>query len=157
MIHSIDPNDELSSVAQPLLETVSQELRIYSKALMESYFTSTEFIDQIKRLATSGPRAKVRILVRDHHAMVKNDHPFIKWAQRFTSYISWRTLPGHFQAGAEVIIVGDRTWSIVIPTSGSSTGVLVDETAGRAQELYTQFERLFERGERPADGNWLSL
>jgi hypothetical protein len=155
MTHTVDINDELAAVAQPLLETVSQELRIYSRSLMEPYFTSTEFIDQIKRISTSGARAKVRVLVRDHHSMVKNDHPFIKWAQRFTSYISWRTLPGHFQAGAEAMIIGDRTWCILIPTSRSE--ILVDETRAKTQELFTQFERLFERGERPADGNWLSL
>lgn len=157
MTHETETTDELATLAQPLLESVSQELRIYSNSMREPYFNSSEFIDQIKRIATSGARAKVRVLVRDSHSMVKRDHPFIKWFQRFTSYISWRTLPGHFQAGSDVIIIGDRTWSLVVPSSASSTGIIVDDTPAKVAETFGAFERLYERGERPADGNWLSL
>ena len=109
MIHSIDPNDELSSLAQPLLRNGEPGTANLQPNADGVVFHQHRIYRTDQTPATSGPRAKVRILVRDHRAMVKNDHPFIKWAQRFTSYISWRVLPGHFQAGADVIIIGDRT------------------------------------------------
>lgn len=85
-----DREQALAAVAA-LLADANHEVAIYTRDLDAALFDMPTTLDNLKRIALSGRRAKIRILVHDAHKPLADGHRLIALAQRLPSAIEIRT------------------------------------------------------------------
>jgi len=73
-----------------IMQQARHELCVYSRDLEALLYDQDPLIDQFRRIALSGPRARLRILVQDPARATHDGHRLVLLAQRLTTAISIR-------------------------------------------------------------------
>jgi hypothetical protein len=100
---------EVCDVSLELARQTRRNLDLVSRHLDPELYDTAEFIETVRALATSGRRARVRILVLDTVPVVKRGHRLIELAQRLSSFISIRVPAPEHQDFNEAWLVADDT------------------------------------------------
>lgn len=107
-LHNAEQN-QLASVA--LTKQARRYLDIVSHNLDRKIYDNEEFSDAVKVLATSNPKAKIRLLIHDSETIVKQGHRLIELARRLSSYIEIRIQGKRFKEFNEAwLIVDSKAW-----------------------------------------------
>jgi hypothetical protein len=80
--------DSVAAIAS----SARRELMIVSGVLEPRLYDQQPFLDGVRRLATSGRRARIRILVAEVERAVGADHRLLELARRLSSFIEIRRL-----------------------------------------------------------------
>ncbi|MCK4744133.1 MAG: hypothetical protein KAT25_09955 [Sulfuriflexus sp.] len=86
-------------------------LDIVSRELDHKIYDNEEFKAVVKDLATSGAKAKIRLLIQDSDKAVKQGHRLVELARRLTSFIDIRIQGKRFKEFNEAwLIVDSKAW-----------------------------------------------
>jgi len=94
-----------------LVRQARHTLDIVCRDFDHALYDNNEFYDAVKLLATSSPKAKIRILIQDSSKAVKQGHRIVELARRLTSFINIRIQEHQFKEFNEAwLIVDSRAW-----------------------------------------------
>ena len=94
-----------------LVKQARYTLDIVSRDLDHKLYDNDDFVSAVKELATSGPKAKIRILIQDSDKTIKQGHRIIDLARKLTSFIEIRIQGKRFKEFNEAwLIVDNKAW-----------------------------------------------
>src|SRR5262249_44319248 len=122
------------------------EIAIYTRDLDPALLDVPAILDAIKRIALSGRRARVRILVQEPRKPLADGHRLIALAQRLPSLIELRT-PQDEQDRlyASAFLINDRRGYLFRTLASRSEGEGSTYAPGRHAQLREYFKQVWER------------
>ncbi|MCH2222557.1 MAG: hypothetical protein MK097_19870 [Dechloromonas sp.] len=140
-----------------LCDDARRHIDILSPELEHGLFDTPEFVEQVSRLARSGPNGRIRILIQDSRAMVERGHRLLELARRLPSRIEIRKLAEHPQWNGETCVTRD-TGGVLVKTATSRRSKIFEldsrPTAGRYR---AQFDALWRYAESAPELRSLQL
>jgi predicted GNAT family N-acyltransferase len=141
-----DDRDQAVAAIADLLADAAHELAIYSRDLDPGLLDVPPILDAIKRIALSGRRARVRILVQEPRKPLAGGHRLIALAQRLPSLIEFRTPEDeHDRQYASAFLINDRRGYLFRTLATRNEGEGSTYAPGRHAQLREYFDQVWER------------
>lgn len=138
--------DEAIAAIADLLADAKYEIAIYSRDLDPVLLDLPAIIEAIKRVALSGRRARVRILVQEPRKPLADGHRLLALAQRLPSLIELRTpLDEHDRHYASAFLINDRRGYLFRTLASRNEGEGSTYAPGRHAQLREYFDQVWER------------
>lgn len=135
-----------------LLADARYRLSIYQPVLGNDLFSSTEELAQLRRVATSGRSAQIRILLHDPAGALRNDHRLIALAQRLPSTIQIRVpLEEADLAYICAYLLNDAGGYLFQPEADRPEGRAARHDRANHAPLQQHFDEVWERAERASE------
>jgi predicted GNAT family N-acyltransferase len=140
---------ETADARLQLLANARHRLAIYLPLLDNHSYASAEELAELRRIATSGRGAEIRMLLHDPAAALRNDHRLIALAQRLPSVIAIRTPVEETDlAFVSAYLLNDTDGYLFLPEADRQQGrAALDDRASQAP-LQQHFDAVWERSER---------
>ena len=103
----IEGRAAFAAAALELVSRAQLAVRLLSFDFDRAIYGDEAFVDQIKRLALSSERARIRVLINQPKAAMKGAHRFVELGRRLPSRIEFRELT------EELMITERGDWLIV--------------------------------------------
>lgn len=139
--------DALQGAIAELAESARQEVLILSADLQAHLYDQAPFLAAVRRLATSGGRASIRVLVRDVDPAIKNGHRLVELARRLTSFIEIRRLAVQDVNLETCFMLVDRRAFLWQPTSAGRAARLARQARRQGRDLAQLFQEYWDRSE----------
>lgn len=120
-------------------------LDIASRQLDPAVYDTDAFVGAVKTLVLGSRYARVRILISDPDAVVKQGHRLIALALKLTSFIEIRTPAPEDREFNQAMLIADRTGYIYQQLADRYEGLGDFSDRGRAGELLRSFDLLWEK------------
>lgn len=131
-----------------LLGDTEHELAILTRDLDADLFATPASLEALKRIALSGRRARIRILVQDPRAARTEALPLIALAQRLPSAFALRTPVEDLDRQlASAFVLNDRRGYLFRPLATRFEAEGSTYAPGRHAQLLASFEQIWERSE----------
>ena len=141
-----DDRDQAVAAIAELLADTRHEIAIYSRDLDPALFDVPPILEAIKRIALSGRRARVRILVQEPRRPLADGHRLIALAQRLPSLIELRTpLDEQDRLYASAFLINDRRGYLFRTLASRNEGEGSTYAPGRHAQLREYFDQVWER------------
>lgn len=142
-----DRAQTLAAVAA-LLGDTQHELAILTPDLDPELLDAPTSLDALKRIALSGRRARIRILVREPRAALSEAPRLITLAQRLPSAFALRTpVDDVDRQYASAFLLNDRRGYLFRPLAARLEGEGSTYAPGRHAQLLALFDEIWERSE----------
>jgi len=144
-----DTRGDIAAARLRLLADARHRLSIRLPLLdIESYASAAE-LDELRRIATSGRSALIRILLHDPDAALRNDHRLITLAQRLSSSIHIRVPVDEVDlTWASACLLNDAGGYLFLPDAERAAGRAARSHRAGAAPLQQHFDEVWERSER---------
>jgi predicted GNAT family N-acyltransferase len=152
-----DRDQTVAAIAE-LLTDARHELAIYTRDLDPALLDIPPIVDAIKRIALSGQRARVRILVQEPRKPLADGHRLIALGQRLPSVLEFR-VPQEEQDRqyASAFLINDRRGYLFRTLASRNEGEGSTYAPGRHAQLREYFDQVWERSVRSEELRQLSL
>lgn len=152
-----DRDQSVAAIAELLADT-AYEIAIYTRDLDPALLDVLPILDAIKRIALSGHRARVRILVQEPRKPLADGHRLIALAQRLPSIIEFRT-PQDEQDRLypSAFFINDRRGYLFRTLASRNEGEGSTYAPGRHAQLREYFDQVWERSVRSEELRQLAL
>jgi len=141
-----DDREQAVAAIADLLADARYEIAIYSRDLDPALLDVLPILDAIKRIALSGRRARVRILVQEPRKALADGHRLIALAQRLPSIIEMRTpLEETDRQYASAFLINDRRGYLFRVLASRNEGEGSTYAPGRHAQLREYFDQVWER------------
>ena len=141
-----DDRDQAVAAIADLLADAAHELAIYSRDLDPGLLDVPPILDAIKRIALSGRRARVRIVVQEPRKPLAGGHRLIALAHRLPSLIEFRTPEEeHDRQYASAFLINDRRGYLFRTLASRNEGEGSTYAPGRHAQLREYFDQVWER------------
>lgn len=131
-----------------LLDDARHELAILSHDLDAELFATPTALEALKRIALSGRRARIRLLVREPREASIDARRLIALAQRLPSAFALRTPVEEIdRQDGSAFLLNDRHGYLFRPLAGRLVGEGSTYAPGRHQQLGARFDEMWERAE----------
>ena len=141
-----DDRDQALAAIADLLAAARHEIAIYTRDLDPVLLDVPLILDAIKRIALSGHRARVRILVQEPRKAIADGHRLIALAQRLPSLIELRTPEDeHDRQYASAFLINDRRGFLFRTLASRNEGEGSTYAPGRHAQLREYFDQVWER------------
>jgi hypothetical protein len=146
---SVNGQDELATARLVLLRQARHRLAIYQPRLGADVLGGADDLVELRRIASSGRGASIRILLHDPQAALRNSHRLIALAQRLTSIIAIR-VPVEEQdlAYASAFLLDDVGGYVFQPDAQRPQGRTAIQDRSAQAPLLQHFDEVWERAER---------
>lgn len=142
----IEGRAAFAAAALELASRAQLAVRLLSFDFDRALYGDEAFVDQIKRLALSNERARIRVLINQPKAAMRSAHRFIELGRRLPSRIEFRELP-------EDLMIGERGDALIVDHQGllerSEPGALVARLQRKAplaaRAAAQRFDELWEQ------------
>ena len=147
-IRMVESREELATARLQLLAAARYKLAIYLPALAPDVLNSQAELTELRRIATSGRGAEIRMILGDPSAALRAGHRLIELAQRLPTAFQIRT-PSN-EEGSEAVnasawVLNDGYGYLFLPDADRMLGrVALRDGPGQAP-LLLQFEQMWER------------
>lgn len=142
-----DREQALAAIAE-LLGEARYDVAIYTRDLDAALFDVPATLDALKRIALSGRRAQIRILVHDARTPLASGHRLIALAQRLPSTIAIRTpVDERDQQYPSAFLINDRRGYLFRVLGSRVEGEGSTYAPGRHAQLREFFDQVWERSE----------
>lgn len=142
--------EAIAAVALDVARLAQREIAVYSNQLAGEFFSGAEFLDTLRQLAIATPHTRVRILVRNPTAAVRNAPQVLELCRQLSSKVGIRAVaPEHRNRQVTFIIADDR--ALVYHPSPDSNEAVVEAVPGTARHYLNAFEVLWESGSTEPD------
>ncbi|HEY0179488.1 MAG TPA: GNAT family N-acetyltransferase [Dokdonella sp.] len=129
-----------------LFADARHELAIYTRDLDPALLDVPAALDALKRVALSGRRARIRILVQEPRKPLVEGHRLIPLAQRLPSAIALRTpVDERERQYPSAFLLNDRGGYLFRPLGSRLEGVGSTCAPGRHAQLRERFDQAWER------------
>jgi len=143
---AVEDREQAREAIATLLVDAKYELAIYTRDLDPFLLDTTAALEAIKRVALSGRRAQVRIIVQDPRKAVTDGHRLIALAQRLPSVIAIRTpVDEQDLQYAAAFLLNDRRGYLFRPLGNRPDGEGSTYAPGRHAQLAALFDQVWER------------
>ncbi|OOG41956.1 GNAT family N-acetyltransferase [Rhodanobacter sp. C05] len=140
---------ETAAARLQLLGEARHRLAIYMPQLGNDSYASMEELAELRRIATSGRSAQIRILLHDPEAALRNDHRLITLAQRLPSMIQIRMPVEEADLTyASAYLLNDLGGYLFLPEAGRAQGRAARHDRAAHAPLQQHFNEVWERAER---------
>lgn len=140
-----DREQAIAAIAD-LLADARYEIAIYTRDLDPALLDVAPILDAIKRIALSGRRARVRVLVQEPRRPVADGHRLIALAQRLPSLIELRTPQDETDRQyASAFLINDRRGYLFRVLASRNEGEGSTYAPGRHAQLREYFDQVWER------------
>ena len=141
-----EDRDQAVAAIADLLADARYELAIYTRDLDPALLDVPPILDAIKRIALSGRRARVRILVQEPRKPLADGHRLIALAQRLPSLIEFRTPQEETDRQyASAFLINDRRGYLFRVLASRNEGEGSTYAPGRHAQLRDYFDQVWER------------
>lgn len=123
-----------------------REIDIISRLLDPFIFNSSDFIDAIKKLITSGKRANIRIIVFDPETIVRNGHQIVRLAGDFSSFFEIRKASNEYKHYNQSLLMVDKTGYLHRLNSTRYEATLNFYDRKKCKALDEEFTEMWESG-----------
>lgn len=104
----VTTREENQAVIDRLSEQAKYSILLFSRELSPSLYDRVSFIENLKKLATSNPHAKIRIMVTEPKLIAQRGHRLLNTASRLSSYVGLRDASEQFKNFNHNIMVVDE-------------------------------------------------
>ena len=141
--------DELASARLALLRQARYRLAIYQPLLATDAFSSADEITELRRIASSGRGASIRVLLHDPQAALRDSHRLVALAQRLPSVILVRVpVDEHDLAYGSAFLLDDGGGYVFQPDAHRPQGRTSLQDRSAQAPLLQHFNEVWERAER---------
>lgn len=146
---AVDGREAVAAARLQLLADTRRQLLIHLPVLTTGMLASPAELDELRRIATAGHGAEIRLLLHDPAAALRDDHRLIGLAQRLPSIWQVRTPDDPAdRACISAWLLDDAGGYLFLPDAAQPSGrASRHDRAGQAP-LRRQFEDLWERAAR---------
>ncbi|MDW2981941.1 MAG: GNAT family N-acetyltransferase [Rhodanobacter sp.] len=149
---------EAADARLQLLADARHQLSIYLPLLDDDHYASAEELAELRRIAISGRGARIRILLHDPAAALRNDHRLITLAQRLPSAIQIRTPVEETDlAYTSAYLLNDAGGYLFLPEADRAQGRAARHDRANQAPLQQHFDEVWERAERASELQALGL
>lgn len=142
--HRIEEAVEAADAALALVRQARQSLRIFTRDLDPTLYSSEAFRDAVAGFARRGRHTEARILVQDPTRAIRTHHRLIDLAQMLSSHIGVRRVAAEWADEVCALLLADERGLLYRPYGDRFEGS-VDFAAGpRALELGRWFDDVWE-------------
>ena len=134
----------LRDAALELAGAASRELAIFSYELEPALYDNAAFAEAVSRIARSGRRARVRLLIREHDRLIKHGHQLIRLAHQLPSYIEIRLVAQEYRHTTHGYLVADDGGVLYQPQSDAFQAKTSARDRRWARDLLAEFQRLWD-------------
>lgn len=140
---------ELASARQALLVATRRQVNIRLPRLDDSLYASAEEMAELRRIATAGRGAQIRLLLKDPATALRDGHRLIPLMQRLPSVIQVRVPVDEIDLGnPSACLLTDGGGYLFQPDAERPQGrAALTDRPGWAP-LRQQFDEMWERAER---------
>ncbi|MFT3904991.1 MAG: hypothetical protein QM718_01630 [Steroidobacteraceae bacterium] len=149
--------DEVAAATLAVTGMAQRLVSIFTPDLEPALYSSTSFLETIKRLVLGHRFARVRVLVRDHSALISQPTQLVTLARRLTTHVEMRLrAPAYRDMQAGYCIADDR--AIVYRLRADSyEGIAAHKSPAIARQYLEEFERIWQASAPDAEQRALSL
>ena len=153
-----EDRDQAVAAIADLLADTAHEIAIYTRDLDPALLDVPRILEAIKRIALSGRRARVRILIHEPRKPLAEGHRLIALAQRLPSLIEFRTPQDeHDRQYASAFLINDRRGYLFRILASRNEGEGSSYAPGRHAQLREYFDQVWERSVPSEDLRHLAL
>lgn len=156
--HAIDGREALVTARLQVLAAARHRLALHLPLLGRDDYGNDAELAELKRIATSGRRAGIRILLHDPAAALRDGHRLVALFQRLPSAIQIRTpMEDVDRQCASAWLLTDTGGYLYLPDASRPQGrmALVDRAA--QVPLQQKFDEIWERSARASELQALDL
>lgn len=129
-----------------LLVDSRHEIALFTRDLDPGVLDAPEVLEQVKRIALSGRRARIRILLQDPRKAVADGNRLIPLAQRLPSMVEVRTpIEEQDLQYAAAFVVTDHRGYLYRPLASRHEAEGSTHAPGRHGQLLSLFDQMWER------------
>ena len=139
----IDTSDECRLASLSMARQAARSIDIVSRHLDPLVYDNREFEEALSDLVVGSNRAKVRILVLQPDALVKQGHRLLTLTQRLSSYMDMRVPAREHKDYNAAFMVVDEIGSIYRSHADRYEGLVRFNDRAAAMELERQFEEMW--------------
>jgi hypothetical protein len=147
---AVRDRDELAATRLQLLAAARYKLAIHLPSLPADAFNTPAELAELRRIATSGRNADIRIVLGDAAAALRAGHRLVDLAQRLPSAIQIRTPAAEDESGAvntAFWLLNDTYGYLFLPDASRLEGRAALEDGPGQAPLLLDFEQIWERAE----------
>jgi predicted GNAT family N-acyltransferase len=139
---------EVATARLQLLRDARHRLAIRLPLLDNDLYASSEELDELRRVATSGRSALIRILLHDPDAALRNDHRLISLAQRLSSAFQIRVPVDEIDLDwCSACLFNDAGGYLFLPQAERPQGRAARSDRASAAPLQRHFDEVWDRSE----------
>ncbi len=140
---------EVATSRLQLLRDARHRLAIRLPLLSNESYASTEELDELRRVATSGRNALIRILLHDPASALRDDHRLISLAQRLSSAFQIRVPVDEVDlVWCSACLLNDVGGYLFLPLAERPQGRAARSDRASAAPLRQHFDEVWDRSER---------
>ena len=145
----IDGGAALAAARLQLLRGARRRVAIYQPALATDAYNSAAELDELRRIATAGRGAELRLLLHDPAAALRDSHRLVALAQRLPSTVLVRepSEESDRSYGAAYLLT-DTGGYLFLPEAGRARGRAALEDRASQAPLQQHFQQVWERSAR---------
>lgn len=140
---------ECAQARLQVLRDARHRLAVRVPVLTADMFADAKQLAELRRIATSGRSAQIRVLLHDPQAALQADHPLIGLAQRLSSAFQIRVPVDDVDLGwPSASLLNDVGGYLFLPAAERPSGRAARDDQASAAPLQQQFDEVWERSER---------
>jgi len=144
--------EDIAGTRLQLLTDARHQLAIRLPLLDTDCYAGLEELAELRRIATSGRRALIRILLHDPAAALRNDHRLIGLSQRLSSTIQIRKPVEEIDLTCtSAVLLNDVGGYLFLPEADRAQGRAARHDRPALVPLQQQFDEVWERSERAVE------
>lgn len=137
---------EVLDATLTLLGDAANEIALLTRDLDPALLDNTSVIEAFKRVALSGRRARIRILVQEPRRVIVEGHGLVRLAQQLPSAIEIRVPTEDVDLGEpSAFLLNDRGGFLLRPLASRMEGEGNTCAPGRQRQLLAAFDETWER------------
>ena len=137
--------DDNKHTAVRMVEQAQRSMNLFTPNLDPRVFDNEDFIEAVKKLAISNPRAKVNILILDPSEVVSRGHRIVELARRVSSRIFIHRAAEDDRDHVDTFMVVDDVGIIRRAHNDRFEGIAEFNNPGEARLLLKKFNEAWER------------
>lgn len=155
---AIDGREALAAARLALLAATRYRLTLHLPLLARDDYGSEAELAELKRIATAGRRADIRILLHDPAAALRDDHRLIALFQRLPGAIQIRTpVEDVDRQCTSAWLVSDGGGYLFLPEASQPQGRMALADRAAQAPLQQKFDDIWERSSRASALQALNL
>ena len=144
---AFESRQELFLITHDIVSRAERNLDIVSRHLDPLIYDQIEIVDAIKAIALGNRQAQIRLVVTDLRPVLGQGHRLLDLAQRLSSFISIR-VPGRSHKNFnEALLIADSNAYIYRPFADRYEGEAHYQNRGKARDLKSRFDDLWEKAD----------
>ena len=144
---AFESREELLGITQNILARADRRLNIVSRHLDPLIYDLPETVEAIKAMVLNNRQAQIRIVVTDLRPVLSRGHRVLELTQRLSSFIAIR-VPGQSHKNFnEAMLIADNSAYIYRPFADRYEGEAHYQHRGKARDLSSRFDELWEKAE----------